>query len=250
MRQYYDLHVPSPDLKDKIEVTEHLGWNGLCVTTDLKGFSKKIESKETVIDIFTGVELSPGSAQELRKNSRKVLESVDFVFVKGGIDEVNRVASESWEVDILCHPEKSAEKDFMRQKNSGLDHVMVKLMAEHGIAVEFNFSEILNSYGMLRSQIIGRMRQNIILARKYDAMVILTSGADDRWGLRAPRDLIAVGKMLGMTDAEAKAAVSENPIRLIEKSKNRKDPNVIMKGLEVLDWGEQKPEKKRRYGWY
>lgn len=256
MLQYHDFHVHSNDIEDKVKTAERLGWNGICFTLDYNKTEdlKKIPDTPAPIkkgvEVFYGVELGPGSPQTLQKNARRALDLADFVLVKGGVDDINRTAMELWEVDILCHPEKSAGKDLMKQKNSGLDQVMVKLMAEHGIAVEFNLSEILDTYGMLRSQTIAKMHQNLQLVRKYGALFILTSGAQDKWGLRAPHDMIAVGKMLGMTDAEAKAAVSDNPLSLIEKSRNRKNPNILTKGLEVLDWGEQKPQKKRMYGWY
>ncbi len=262
MNLYYDLHVHLDnnlnDLKGRIKLAKHMGWNGICLTADfqdtetIKEFSEKIDDmrKETKLTLLIGAEITAKSIQELQKNSRKALSCVDLSLVNGGGDEINRAASECWEVDILCHPEKLAEKDFMKQKNSGVDHVMAKLMAERLIALEFNFSEILNSYGMLRSHVLGRMRQNVMLARKYKALMILTSGAQDKWELRAPGELIAIGKAIGMTQIEAKLAVSENPSRLLKKSKDRKDPNIILKGLDVVEWGDQKPREKRMYGWY
>jgi len=262
MDSHYDLHLHLNerlnDLGGRIKLAEHMGWDGLCCTVDfqstevLREFSEKISDmrKKTKIALFSGAEITAKSAQELRKNSRKALSFVDIILIKGGSDEINRSATECWEVDILCHPEKLAKKDFMKQKNSGIDHVMAKLMAERLIGIEFNFSEILNSYGMLRSQILGRMRQNVILARKYNALMVLTSGAQDKWGSRAPRELLAIGRILGMNQGEAKLAVSENPSRILQKSKDRKDPNIILKGLEVMEWGDQKPQKKKMYGWY
>lgn len=262
MDSYYDLHLHLNeglnDLKERIKLAEHMGWDGICLTVDFQGtealeeFSERISDMrtETEMELFSGAEITAKSLQELRKNSRKALSFVDIILVKGGGDEINRSAAECWEVDILCHPEKLVERDFMKQRNSGMDHVMAKLMAERLIGIEFNFSEILNSYGMLRSQILGRMHQNVMLARKYKALMILTSGARDRWGLRAPRELLAIGKMLGMTQGEAKSAVSENPSRILQKSRDRRDPNIILKGLRVMEWGDQKPRKKRMFGWY
>ncbi len=253
MPAYYDLHVSSDNLEDKIQLAEHLGWNGMCVTTgcgDIKKITEKIASIKTCVDICVGAELNPDSSRELKTDSRKALESADLIMVNSGSDEIKRMATESWEIDILCCPEKSAERDFMKQKNSGLDKVMTKLMQERGVGIEFNLKDILDRYGMLRAQIMGRMHQNIILARKYGALMILTSSAEDKWGLRSPRDLICVGRILGMTDSEAKAAVSTNPLTLIEKSRNRKNPSIITKGLEVIEWGNQKPKEKKMYGWY
>jgi ribonuclease P/MRP protein subunit RPP1 len=262
MNQCYDLHVRLNgglnDLEGRVKLAEQLGWDGICLTADfqdiktLKVFSDRISDmrKETVMDLFSGAEITGKSAQGFQKDSRKALDYVDLILVRGGGDEVNRSAAECWEVDLLCHPEKLAEKDFMKQRNSGIDHVMAKFMAERLIGMEFNLTEILNSYGMLRSQVLGRMHQNVVLARKYSVSMILTSGGQGNWELRAPRDLISIGNILGMTPGEAKEAVSENPSKILRKSGDRKNPNILLKGLDVVEWGDQKQRGKRAYGWY
>lgn len=254
--KYYDLHVSAKDFEEKIELAEHLGWNGICLVEDFdsnfKSFSEKIKNvkEKSKIDILIGAKISTKIPNEIQRKSRAALEYADLILVDGGDEDINRAASECWEVDILCHPEIIG-KDFMDQKNSGVDHIMARFMSERVIALEIDFSRILNSYGMLRSQMMGRMRQNVMLARKYEVPIVITSNAEDRWSLRAPRELISMGLSLGMTGETAKKAVEENPLKIIKKSRDRKDPNVIMKGLEVIDWGNSKPmEKKRMYGWY
>lgn len=247
MPKYYDLHVDATKAEEVISLAEGLGWSGVCLTTsDTK---KRPHIASDKLEVFWGVTVSAKSEAELKKKSREAIDSADLVLFEGG-GEVNRLAAESWEVDLLCHPEKGIEKDLMDQRNSGVDEVILKLMAEHGIGIEFNLSQILNSYGMTRAQVIGRMRQNIVLARKYGVSMILTSGASECWGLRSPQDMIAVAEILGMNQAEAKASVSDNPLKLIKKSKDRKNPDIITSGLEVISWGKQPKKQKNRYGWY
>ena len=89
-----------------------------------------------------------------------------------------------------------------------------------------------------------------MLARKYKVPVVIMSCAKNKFDLRSPRDLISVGKFLGLSEDESKLAVSKNPQKIIERSKDRKNPNILIKGLEVIDWGKQKPKQKKMYGWY
>lgn len=255
--KYYDLHVSAKDFEEKIKIAEHLGWSGICLVKEFNSNSKsfseeiKILKEKVKIEIFVGAKISTKIPKEVQKKSRAALEYADIILVDGGDENINRAASECWEVDILCHPEKTSDRDFMDQKNSGIDHIMAKFMAERSIALEINFSKILDSYGMLRSQIMGRIGQNIQLAKKYKVPIIITSGSEGKWSLRSPRELEAVGLSLGMTKESAKKAIEENPLKIIKKSEDRKNPNVIMKGLEVVDWGNSKPrEKKRMFGWY
>jgi ribonuclease P/MRP protein subunit RPP1 len=136
-----------------------------------------------------------------------------------------------------------------------LDDVMVRFMAERGIAIELNFSGLLNSYGFGRAQVLGRMRQNIMLARKYGAPLIITSGALDVFGLRTPQDLLSVCLSIGMDAGHAKKVLEECPSMLVKKSNDRKNPDVLLKGLEVASWDAsedacKKTDRKRMYGWY
>jgi len=245
-RRFYDLNVSGK--ADDLKTAEGLEWDGVCLSRKFdKNFGKfcdEVSGLKPELDILIGARIEA----PVRKNARKAIELADLILVDGGEEAVNRKASECWEVDIISHPDRNSSKDFMHQRNSGIDHIMARFMQDRCIAIEINFAEVLNSYGILRARILGRMMQNVILARKYNTPVVITSGAQDRWGLRAPRELMAFGKCMGMTDLEAKNAVS--PAGIIKKTRDRKDPNVILKGLEVLDWGKSKSREKKMYGWY
>ncbi len=271
--KYYDLDIHSEDPKI-LKIAEHLGWGGICIVKNfdsdfirnskefrsydfpeenhIKKFPEKIKSfrEKFGVEILIGAEINAEIPGEIQKRSRSALEYADIILVSGGGEGINRAASECWEIDILCHPEKTAEKDRMDYKSSGINQTIAKFMSERFIAIEINFSEILNSGGILRSQILGRMRQNLVLAKKYNIPVIITSGAKDIYGLRAPRELIAFGISLGMDGNYAKNCVEKTPELIIKKAMDRKNPNVIMKGLEVVSWGNLTPMKKKMYGWY
>gem|GEM_PF-396170 len=250
--KYYDLHIQPSDLNElerTVSFAKNFGFEGIClaypVGREFKKFTDEIGKLSAGIEIFIGGILN-GSG-DARKESRKVLKDADIVLVDTC---ENNNAPKTWEVDVLCRPEHSARRDFMDQKDSGIDHVMAKLMAERCIGMEINFADILNSSGVKRAMIMGRMRQNVHLARKYDAPVIITSNARNQWEMRAPGELVAIGKALGMTDREAKNALSKNPRKIIKKADDRKNPDVIMRGLEVVKWGQLKPCEKRMWGWY
>lgn len=254
--KYYDLNVDARGFEEKIELAGRLGWNGICLVkdfdSDFKSFSKKVRDVGggSEIDLLVGARVFVKSPGEVQKKSRAALEYADLILVDGGDEGINRAASECWEVDVLCHPEKGVQKDYTSQRDSGVNHVSARFMAERYIALELNFSELLNTYGVVRSRVMGRMRQNVMLARKYGVLLIISSGAVDKSALRSPRELMAVGLTLGMDTGFVKR-VMEYPLEVIKKSRDRKNPDVLMKGLEVVDWGDSKPkEKKKMFGWY
>lgn len=242
---FYDMRVNSAHTGETAGMLHSLGWQGGCI----------MRSSETKVgpvpEMLLAEMISPKTPDSVQKMARNALEKADIVMVAGGDEEINRAASECWEVDVLCHPERVPGKDPLDQKNSGLDDVMARFMAERGIAVEICLSELLSCYGVVRAQVMGRMRQNVRLARKYKTPIIITSGAMDRFGMRAPQDLYSLGIALGMDPGLAKKAVSDYPAMLIKKSVDRRNSGVLLAGLEVVSWGTSKgKQNKKMFGWY
>jgi len=187
-------------------------------------------------------------SKNIQQEVRRIRAKADVIIAMGD-EALNRMASECWEVDIIGSPEIHNGRDFMHQANSGIDRVIALACAERGIAVELNFSNILGSHGRKRAQILSRMAQNVRICRDCGCDMVITSGSRDKYGLRVPRDLMAFGILLGMTTEEARAAVSTNPQKILKRTEDRNNPDIILKGLEVKKWGSQKKQKKI-YGWY
>jgi len=246
-RRYYDLCLQSADA-GILQQAAAYSWTGVCVAQKPEqARSMKALKKPANLECYVGAVID----RNVEKNARTALEYADIIIVSGGDGDVNREASECWEVDILLHPEANQEKDFMDYRNAGLDHVMASFMAERGIALGIDFSQLLSLSGRSLAQLIGRIRQNVRIALKYKLPVVLVSCASDRLGVRSPWDMTATCPLLGVPPHVASKVVSDFPAYLIKKANDRKNPNVILKGLEVVDWGKQKPaEKKRKYGWY
>lgn len=141
---------------------------------------------------------------------------------------LNRNFFESKKTDIITSLETSLTKDKTHFKYSGLNHVLCELAKKNNIAIAFNFNDILNA----RKQyiILGRIRQNIMLCRKYKVPMIIVSFANTSFEMRNPKDFISLGISLGMTPIEAKNAVSKN-IEVILSSKN---PNILAEGINIV----------------
>jgi ribonuclease P/MRP protein subunit RPP1 len=259
MKNYYDLHIHSKEPEKTVKLAETLGYRGICLVeyfdkeNKFESFANNVSelSGQTKVNLLVGAEIKTKKTGEIQKKARSALRYADLIIVSGGDERTNRAVSDCWEADVLAHPEREAERDAMEFRNSGIDHITAKFMAERGIAIEINFSDILNSRGMLRSQIIARMAQNIMLSKKFGVPLITTSGAHEDLGLRAPMELAAVAMQLGMKEEQAIKTIGENPAGIVRKARDRKNPKIITKGLEVLKWGKTRPQKeKKQFGWY
>ncbi len=84
-------------------------------------------------------------------------------------------------------------KDSLHYRRSGIDQVLAKIMAQNKVAYAFSFSDLLNAPHYMQSIILGRMRQNIMIARKYGVKVIIASFASEPFMMRSEKDLVCLG---------------------------------------------------------
>lgn len=145
----------------------------------------------------------------------EVVNYKNFKIIEGGKD--NRKLVENKNIDILLNPEKSSNKDNLHYRNSGLDQVVCKSLNKNKIAIGFSFSELLNSNNI--SELIGRIRQNVKLCRKYKVRMIVASFAKNKYEMRDVKDLLAFCRVIGMIGKEANDALNfkkkEEDVKLI-----------------------------------
>lgn len=210
----YDLHVHTNlssgenSIAEMVSLSQRLGWSGLAVCdhwTDIKALKKAEDAvssaRQQGFDVALGVEIKTSSPGDVGRTAKKLRRRVDVVMVSGGNAEINRAAVETPEVDILSHPE-------FQRNDSGLDHVMAKLAAENNVCVEFNFRQLLYNFRKSRAHVLAHMRQNAKLCHKFNTPFVITSGAYSKWDLRGPRELAAMGQMIGFDLEKSMAALS------------------------------------------
>lgn len=133
----------------------------------------------------------------------KRLPKADLVFARGGTVKKNRTFLKSAKVHVLSCPYP-------------FDSVQARLAAEHKIAVELGFKEAWSTAGYVRARILGYLKKTIVLAKKYHAPLVITSGAACEGEVVSPRQLVAFGRILGLTYPEAKASIYTIPKKVLE----------------------------------
>ena len=80
-------------------------------------------------------------------------------------DELNRKILEKENIQILLlNMEK--RKDFQKQRNSGLNHVLAKLAKKKEIIIGINLDEIIKTSEKEKARILARVMQNIRICNK------------------------------------------------------------------------------------
>lgn len=143
---------------------------------------------------------------ELKSKIQENNEDQNILVFKGGDSELNRKAAESSSIGIILHPEKG-------RKDSGIDHVIAEKATENNVAIGFDLRQ-LEKDAKSQTHLIKHWSKNLGLCEKYDTPYVITSGAENKYQLRAPRDLKSVIDSLGFDGGKA---VSDYPEKIVER---------------------------------
>ena len=125
---------------------------------------------------------------EIRKNLNKK------VIFSSNNDDLNRKILEKEKVDIFV-PLLADRKDFQKQRNSGLNHVVAKIAKKNNVIIGINLDEIVKSKEKEKAKVLARIRQNIRLCNKNKIKMQFVFSDKNK---REIHDLKALGLILGM----------------------------------------------------
>jgi len=171
-------------------------------------YLKKIKTKADLSGGCDGY-LIDSSEKEARKiiaslKDKKEKKIIGFV---GGDDAFNRRAVESLKIDYLISPEKGNKKDSLKQRDSGINHVVAKMAREKGIVVVVDLSEVSSLKDKEKALRIGRIVQNVKICRKAGCRIKIASLASGKCGLVGEKERKAVGVSFGMSSVQVRDSV-------------------------------------------
>ena len=125
---------------------------------------------------------------EIRKNKGKT------IICSSNDDDLNRKILEKEKVDIFM-PLLENRKDFQKQRNSGLNHVLAKIAKKNNVVIGISLDEIVKSKEKEKSKVLARIKQNIRLCNKNKLKMRFVFSDKNK---RDIHDLKALGLILGM----------------------------------------------------
>ena len=236
--KYYDLnirgHSYESDLKLILEANR-LGWTyvNLIYSPDmydlalkyrgdleekLDNIAKIADLKETEFEF--GIEINVRNPNDIRKNSRKFRNKTKFISVFGGDSNINRIACENIQIDVLSRP-------YFKRKDCGINHVLAKEAFKNNVAIELCFKDILSSYLSYRSRVLSHFREIIKLHKKFKFPLIITTGSSSLFDIRSPRDISAIFKSIGLNENDIKNCLNSYPENIVSFNNDRKDMVVL-----------------------
>jgi len=193
-----DIVFPKDNEQEFIDIAKRLKLKGLCfVYPDVKSKETLDElRKNTKLKIYHGLLVDHKTAGKSK---------ADLLIAKSG--EHDRFLIEQGKANLLFELEQSSRKDFMHQKNAGLNQVLCRLASEKNKIIGFSFFSVLKAKPRQQSRTFGRMMQNVMVCRKYEVNMCLASFAEDPFDMRSQYELMSFGVNIGMHAKEAKDAV-------------------------------------------
>ena len=106
--------------------------------------------------------------QQLKKDNPK-----QEIIIKAQDDVFNRKILENKDVDILLSPESHQRKDYMKQRDSGLNEIHCKLAKKNNIKIAIDLNNLKKADKKQKAILLARIKQNIILCKRTKTKIIL-----------------------------------------------------------------------------
>ena len=171
-------------------------------------FLKKISSK---------IEISPDDKSDgylieaNEKEARRIIESLKgkdkIIAIVGGDDEFNRRAIETLKINYLVSPERGIKKDSLKQRDSGLNHVIAKEAVKKNISIVVNLCELSKLSKEEKAVRISRIIQNIKVCRRAECVIKIASLAEKKENVVNEVGRKSFGISLGMSSEQSKKCV-------------------------------------------
>ena len=169
------------------------------------------------IDVVPGVEIRTDDRSQAAGLLSRYRDERVVVCVHGG--PLNRWAVEDPRVDVLAHPTRG-----------DVNHVLVKAAARNGVRLEFDLSRVLRRTGGERVQALRGLRKLREIVDHYDAPFVVSADPTSHLHLRAPRELRAVGEVIGLPPADVATGLREWG-RLARRNRERLGEDFIAPGV-------------------
>ncbi len=241
MKKFADLHlcVPFKDDEQQIRMIKkaaELGYDLVGVpipaTASLGDLDvlRKVCS-EAGLELVTRVDLAPKTPNDLLGDLRRLRRRFEIVSVRCTSKPVARQAAKDRRVDLLSFSGASSRDRF-------LDRAEAELASRSLASFEIDIAPILSLEGFLRTRLIASLRKELIVAKRFQLPLVISSGATSESLIRSPHDYAALSFLFDLESSQALKALSETPLRIAERNLEKLSQGFVAPGLRVVHRGE------------
>ncbi|MEM0445506.1 MAG: RNase P subunit p30 family protein [Nitrososphaerota archaeon] len=226
-RRFVDSWLRPPDtssLERMLKSCCELGFWAVAVEVDDKFWSEaKRLTSSYGLEIFRRVTLHPSSKGELYNLLRNVRWKCDLVSVVTNIRDVFMAAARDMRVDTVV-----------------ANHIDAVYLDRHVVQVAVNsFEVVFSNIAVQGFESVRNSMRVVRTAYRSRLKLIVSSGAQDEFSLRSPRQLASIPWCLGAGPDFALNTVSTTPAKILVENRGRLEGRISPEGVWRLVEGEE-----------
>ncbi len=220
MRRFTELCLKPENMDELVSIAQSLGYSSI-------GLSKK--ANVNGMDIVKRLDLDPKNPNELIKSLRSSRWNNEIISVNCRTKTVARQAGKDNRVDLITYPLSD------KWKQNFLDPQQANLMKDSGCGYLIDLSQLLIDDRYVLGKRIELLKRNTHNALKKDILVVASSFAADKWGIRDPYGSAALLSLIDVDEALALDTVSEFPDEMITRNRDKLKPSYTLPGVWVIE---------------
>jgi len=238
LRRFADLHLRFPknglnELEEMLRRSSDLGYFTVAVAFN-QNMKEEIKQTRAIcsdlgIDLVTRTDLEPNTAGELLKVLKGLRPRFEIIAVKCSTRSVARQAAKDRRVDLLNFPTDSVQRERLY-----FDSHEAVLASGSLSALEINVSTILGAKASHRARLLATMRREVMEARRLRVPFIISSGAENLYGVKTPRDLAAFLTLIDIDWDSALDTVSSEPLKIVERNRQKLRTDYLSPGARIV----------------
>jgi hypothetical protein len=184
-----DFFVPKSNEKELIDNASRTGCKIKALLYPLQNFQTKdkearISFPESYDDsLFTGIILTGNYNERQFLNAKNL---TDYVVLEA--NQNLRAFIERFDNFFVFGAEKLAEKDFIHQRDSGLNQILVTMATKKNITFLFNVTDFISQSAKNKAILIGRFGQNIRIFSQYKCSYQAATFAENKYEVKGNLD--------------------------------------------------------------
>lgn len=150
------------------------------------------------MEIYSGILIRDAAVRDLMSHIKRERNNEAVVSVQAGDNGFNRSVINLKGVHILrgLH---SADKN-------AFDHVAAKMAADNRVAIDLDLSPLISGRGFTRQRAMHRYRDILVLERRYEFPITISSHARSILDMRAVREISGLCSLVGMDTPDVEKA--------------------------------------------
>jgi ribonuclease P/MRP protein subunit RPP1 len=228
--RFVDLHLNNPENPSEVfKFLGLLGYGMVAVSLPEKSFTQFEDyrrfGKEFGVDVVSRVDLTPTSTRELLQKLRSLRGKFELIGVVCESKSILRVAVRDGRVDLVL---------LSPSKLNLFGEVEARFASNSNATLEVCFTSFLRISDRIAVRVFSMLHKVVGLAKRFGLPLVVSSGAKNVYGVKAPRDLAAFIQLFGLTREEALATVSTNPKKIVERNREKLDKSFVGVGVRVF----------------